>query len=153
MMQKLGFKKGFTLIELLVVIGVLAVIAAGVVALIDPVDKNRAAMDAKVQSDIGQIATAMQSYAARDAAGLYPPALTNLAPSELVRLPSAPSGYATYNCSGCGTATVVVCGELKSKKYASAVPAARPVWRWESSTGKICDTTGTVTPNCGAACP
>ncbi|KKU96569.1 MAG: hypothetical protein UY28_C0032G0011 [Candidatus Amesbacteria bacterium GW2011_GWB1_48_13] len=34
-----AFKKGFTLIELLVVIGVLAVIAAGVVALINPQDK------------------------------------------------------------------------------------------------------------------
>ncbi|KKU96571.1 MAG: hypothetical protein UY28_C0032G0013 [Candidatus Amesbacteria bacterium GW2011_GWB1_48_13] len=33
------FKRGFTLIELLVVIGVLAVIAAGVVALINPQDK------------------------------------------------------------------------------------------------------------------
>lgn len=148
MMQKLGFKKGFTLIELLVVIGVLAVIAAGVVALIDPVDKNRAAMDAKVQSDIGQIATAMQSYAARDAAGQYPTALGTLSPSELVRVPVPPAGYgATQYTIGGTNPNMYLCGPLRSKKY-----TATPNWMWEAATGKTC-AVAACAANATSACP
>jgi len=65
-------KKGFTLIELLVTIGILAVVAAGVVALINPLEKNRQAQDAKVFSDIGQMAGAVQSIAATTVDGAYP---------------------------------------------------------------------------------
>src|SRR3990172_150280 len=56
--------RGFTLIELLVTIGVLAVVAAGVLAAIDPVDKLRAGTDGRAQSDIGQVATGLNTYAA-----------------------------------------------------------------------------------------
>ncbi len=58
-----GVKRAFTLIELLVTIAVLAIVASGVVAIIDPQDKVRQANDAKIQSDIGQLATALQAYA------------------------------------------------------------------------------------------
>ena len=60
------FNKGFTLIELLVTIGVLAVVAAGVVALLDPRDKILQGGDSKVLSDIGQISTAAQAFAAQN---------------------------------------------------------------------------------------
>src|SRR3990172_7528642 len=65
-------RKGFTLIELLVVIGLLAVIAAGVVALINPLEKNRQAQDARIFSDVGQMASATQAVAATTPDGAYP---------------------------------------------------------------------------------
>ncbi|OGD05250.1 hypothetical protein A2379_04575 [Candidatus Amesbacteria bacterium RIFOXYB1_FULL_47_13] len=66
-------KKGFTLIELLVTIGVLAVVAAGVIAAIDPLDKMKQGRDAKVQSDISSVATALNTFAAGQAPFLLLP--------------------------------------------------------------------------------
>ena len=149
----MNFKKlkGFTLIELLVVIGILAVLAAGVVALINPQDKLYAANDSKVQSDIGELAVGAQAYAATHN-GFFPAAFTDLTASgDLGSVPTPPSGYgAAYGlaltpspCTAGTTCTsIVVTGTLKSKKYTAA-----PVWRWESLTGKTC-TVATVTTAC-----
>ena len=149
------FRKGFTLIELLVVIGVLAVIAAGVVALINPQDKLYAANDAKVQSDMGNIATAAQAYAATHN-GFYPATLANMDNSaagsgDLSAIPAAPTGYTAYAVvntpAGCTAGTTctgfTITGQLKSKKY-----SATTFWRWESSSGKACPvaTAATVCP-------
>ena len=65
--------RGFTLIELLVTIGVLAVVAAGVIAAIDPLDKMKQGRDAKVQSDISSVATALNTFAAGQAPFLLLP--------------------------------------------------------------------------------
>lgn len=141
--------KGFTLIELLVVIGVLAVVAAGVVALINPQDKLLQAGDSKVQSDIGQVATALQSYAAQNATGSYPAtgwaAMSTAIGSgaggsgELVAIPvSATNVTYTYQLSG---TTACLHGTLRSRKYVqTAVPAgcggaAVCNWKWSSLTG------------------
>lgn len=141
-------KKGFTLIELLVVIGVLAVIAAGVVALINPQDKLRQASDSKVSNDVGQLATALQSSAAQNPTGLYPAALNDLATTgELVTIPTQPGGGA-YTYTGGGTAVVRVCGTLTSLKYTAGTPASQG-WAWCSSTGRA----GPVANCAGAACP
>lgn len=93
-------KKGFTLIELLVVIGVMAVIAAGVIATINPQQKILQARDSQGQSGVGQLATGLQSRAAVNN-GLYPSAgipdngLTALVTDgELTVLPAAPQGAA-----------------------------------------------------------
>lgn len=152
--KNLRNRVGFTLIELLVVIGVLAVIAAGVVALIDPVDKLSQANDAKVQNDVGQLATAAQSYAAQQASGSYPVSFAQtVASGELTIAPIQPSGYNAYTiastdsgggaCDGTGvdpcTATVIT-GQLKSKKYSTT---GYVTWRWSSATGRICPWNGT----------
>ena len=138
-----NFKKAFTLIELLVVIGVMAVIAAGVVALIDPVDKTRQANDAKVMNDIGQMATAMQAAAAQTSDGLYPATLASLATlGELTVVPAPPTGWAAYALTGGGTSTISICGQLRSKRY-----TATPNWVFCSLTGKAGAVTG-----CGV-CP
>lgn len=142
------FKKGFTLIELLVVIGVLAVIASGVVALINPQDKIRQANDSKVQNDVGQIATALQSAAAQSPTGIYPASYAAFQGSgELVTVPTQPGG-AQYTITGWGTATARVCGNLTSLKYTAATPATTG-WAWCSSTGRA----GPVANCAGAACP
>ncbi|KKU64644.1 MAG: hypothetical protein UX86_C0006G0012 [Candidatus Amesbacteria bacterium GW2011_GWC1_47_15] len=86
-----AFKKGFTLIELLVVIGVLAVIAAGVVALINPQDKIAQANDSKVINDIGQYATALQSYSAQNNLRMHLPDMRLM---NIQQLPVQTPGYA-----------------------------------------------------------
>lgn len=140
----MNFKKGFTLIELLVVIGIMAVLAAGVVALIDPVDKTRQANDAKVANDIAQLATALQSSAAQDATGLYPANLGALVTSgELTVQPVQPVSGAAYGYAGGGTNAVVVTGTLRSKRYTSG---GYNTWQWSSATGKSCPWNGSCMP-------
>jgi len=145
------FKKGFTLIELLVVMGVLAVLAAGLVVAINPADKLKAANDAKVQSDISQIATAANAYATSKN-GFYPANQTDLTGNgDLSSAVSAPTGYTAYAfaltpspCTGGTTCTsIIVSGQLKSQKY-----TATQFWKWDSLAGKMCAAATAAT-----ACP
>ena len=149
----INLKKGFTLIELLVVIGVLAVIAAGVVSLINPQDKLNAANDAKVQSDFGEIGTASQAYAATHG-GFYEAALGDLVTSgDLASVPTAPTGYNAYTgavvntpnpCTAGTTCTAFsISAQLKSKKY-----VATPFWKFDSATGKVCAVANVATGVC-----
>ena len=138
-------KKAFTLIELLVVIGIMAVLAAGVVALIDPLEKTRQANDANVQNAIGQVATAMQSYAAQTTTGTYPALIGDLTTSgELVALPV---GVAVTMLGG-GTNHAAVYAQLTSKKYIAK--GANPYWYWDSAIGQACGHAGI--PALGNAC-
>lgn len=73
---------GFTLVELLVVLVILAVIASGVVIAVNPARRINQAKDAKVKSDIGQIATALQSYFVMYQT--YPAYNSNLLPQAIV---------------------------------------------------------------------
>jgi prepilin-type N-terminal cleavage/methylation domain-containing protein len=141
-------KKAFTLIELLVVIGILAVLMAGVVALIDPVDKNKQALDSRSQSNIAQIATAEESYAAQHN-GAYAAALADLQTyGELKNSVTWPTGYAftiVLTPAGCTTAlnnctAVIVCGSLTSKKYTGGA-TSWPFWRYNTATGVSCPAT------------
>lgn len=151
-------KKAFTLIELLIVIGIMAVIAAGVVALIDPVEKTRQANDANVQNAIGQIATALQSYAAQQPTGTYPAALADLVTfGELSALPVLPNGYSYgYTVNGAST-TAEVHIAVMSKKYTTAkcgvggLPAGPSYWVYSTGNGRACGhcSAGTV-PTLGA---
>lgn len=125
-------KKGFTLIELLVVIGVMAVIAAGVIATINPQQKRLQAMDANSQSAVGQVASALQASMATATAAVpvYPAALANLVPDELAALPQLQGG-ATYNYVGGGTATACVGVNMQAAKNI----AQGVTWCWCSNLG------------------
>ncbi|MFH0863908.1 MAG: type II secretion system protein [Candidatus Gottesmanbacteria bacterium] len=127
-------KKGFTLIELLVVIAVLAVLAAGIFVALDPIDKINAANDAKVQSDIGQIAQAMEAYATVQT-GTYATSQEQLVTNGDLKMTFVPPGGGAYSLSaGSGTPlSQKTWGSLKSKRYTSA---GYSVWMWCSSTGK-----------------
>lgn len=53
--------KGFTLIELLVVIAIIGILAAVVLIAINPAERIAEANDSKTKSNIGQVATAVES--------------------------------------------------------------------------------------------
>lgn len=130
--------KGFTLIELLVVIAILGIIMAAVVAGIDPIDKIRAANDAKVQADIGAIGTAMEAYATMNGSyAINQPAL--IANGDLKVTLTPPTGYVGYtlNCGVAPCANQIIGASLKSKRY-----SATPFWVWCSSNGKAGASTG-----------
>ena len=55
-------KKGFTLIELLITIAIIGILSAAVLVGLNPAQKIKQANDAKVKSDVGQVATALQAY-------------------------------------------------------------------------------------------
>lgn len=138
-MKSLRLRKGFTLIELLVVIAILGVLAAVVLVAINPLQKIQQANDAKVKSDIGQIAQAAVAYATIHN-GAYPAAVGDLQTAgELTVTPTAPTGYLGYTLSatpgGCTTAAgtctnVAIVGELKRP-----VILANTRWCFRSANG------------------
>lgn len=138
-------RKGFTLVELLIVMGIMAVLAAGIIVTINPADKIKAANDAATQNNVGQSATAAQAFAARNGGG-YPVSVTNLVDNG--DLTMAPAGVTvTGQPAGCTVAaenctSVIVYGTLTSKKYTTPVT---PRWLFSSSNNKTCAVADTVT--------
>lgn len=154
-------KRGFTLVELLVVIGVIGVLAAGLVAVINPADRVAAANDAKVIADMNQLAGALQAYAASNG-GSYPViaggtganwnTVVAAVPNEL-SVTSIP-GAATYSYGwSCSTTSCKLSVQQKSKKAIGANPAAYVCW---TSAGGVTSASGTVAamaPTNGVGCP
>lgn len=136
-------KKAFTLIELLVVIGIMAVIAAGVIATINPQQKLFQARDAQTQNAIGQVATALQSYAAQDANGLYPTAAAMnignagsvlITSGELTAFPAlATAATWNYGVNGGQTAVSVYVNLQATKNLVGGVAS---YWCWRSAAGQ-----------------
>ena len=63
-MQKNVQKKGFTLIELLIVIGILAILIAAVVVVLNPAQLLKQARDSQRMSDVGSLESAINLYLA-----------------------------------------------------------------------------------------
>lgn len=61
-LKKHGRRAGFTMIELLVVIAILGILAATVLAAINPVEQINRARDTREQSDAAQLATGVQRF-------------------------------------------------------------------------------------------
>lgn len=140
--------KGFTLVELLVVMGIIAVIASGLVIAINPFDKVARANDAKVQNDISQISVALAAFVASNN-GYYPCTVVAgcsvvtqtsgglqalVDNGDLPMVPEPPSGYTpyVYNVdSADAPIQAVVYTDLKANKY-----NATPYWKWCSFTAK-----------------
>ena len=67
-------RKGFTLIELLIVIGIIAILAAGVVIAVNPGRQFKEARNSNRWSHMNAIANAVYSYTASHQ-GAYPPCI------------------------------------------------------------------------------
>ena len=92
---------GFTLIELLIVIAILGVLAAGVLAAIDPVEQLARGRDSGRKSAVTQLGRAIQAYYTNNSAypilSVWHEALVNS--GEIKVFPSNTSGV-TAPCSG-----------------------------------------------------
>jgi prepilin-type N-terminal cleavage/methylation domain-containing protein len=114
--------KGFTLIELLVVIAIIGILAAVVLVAINPAERIAEANDSKAKSNLGQVATAMEScYTANggkydsclttsvlNTGGYLKQNLTDVSINPASGTPTAPVAYvevtAKSNGGGCTTA-------------------------------------------------
>lgn len=128
---------GFTLIELLVVIAVLAVLAAGVITAINPAKRTKQANDAKIKSDIGQIATGLQAYYTTNI-GMYPaPPLTALETSgDLKKLPAGPGGTCAAYAYSTNPSPCVAGGVCEAQVNCTLQDTTTgELWCWKSSSG------------------
>lgn len=141
-----GEQKGFTLIELIIVIAILGILAAAVLAAIDPIDKLRGGNDTKVLGDIRQIYDAsLRSYTV---ANIMPANLAAVQTSgELKSTPKTPTGYLpspdygwSLNTGAAGTATdVCVWAQVKSKSNVAKAAGATAANAYAvANNGKIC---------------
>jgi prepilin-type N-terminal cleavage/methylation domain-containing protein len=101
--MKFNIKSGFTLVELLVVIGVLGVLATGVLIAINPAEMLSRSRDSSRKSSLKQIGDALERY--RVAAGRYPQTPGN-------NWCGAPGSYYT-SCGADWIPGLVASGELK----------------------------------------
>jgi len=69
-MKKLKLSLGFTLLELIVVIGVMAILAGLILAIVNPLAQFQKANDARRKSDLSQIQKALEQYYQDN--GVYP---------------------------------------------------------------------------------
>lgn len=136
--------RGFTLIELLISVAILGILSAGVLVAVNPVKRQNQAKDAQIRSDIGQIATAAQSYfSSGSGLGSYPLDLGMLVTnSDLKNLPGPP-GSVAYEYIVTADGGGVCDGSLGSPCVYARIsePLADPVvagnvWCWQSSTGQ-----------------
>ena len=133
-------RRGFTLIELLVVIGILGILAAVLIVLIDPGDKIKSANDSKVLQNVREIYGANQRYMALNNAALGT-TVTLVSSGELKLYPVPPTGYATpytfVNNLAVSPTDIIVGGEIQSKSSKSKSLTTNTIG------GVTCTTAGT----------
>ncbi len=62
MKRKLRYTQGFTLVELLIVIALIAILAVGILATINPVEQRNKASDSNTLNDAGEVLNAYERY-------------------------------------------------------------------------------------------
>ncbi len=131
-------KKGFTLIELLVVIAVLGILASVVLVAINPSERIKEANDSGVKNDVGQVATAVESYYTTNS-GSY----SGLTMSTLVS-----QGFLKQQVSDVtldvGTYQTIVYGELDAKSTGCTSTGYWTYYSGDGQTYLCCDTAPSV---------
>lgn len=87
---------GFTLVELLATIAVLAILAAGLLAIVNPVAQTQKAKDAQRKSDLEQISRSLEQYYNDN--NTYPASITfgSAWGSYMAKVPQDPMAGRTY---------------------------------------------------------
>lgn len=111
--SKMKTSRGFTLIELLIVIAILGVLAAGLLATLDPIEQIRRSRDTNRRSQITEFTQALNRYYAN--AGQYPWGSAATGSTDL----TSTQGQAVL-------ATLTTANELKTS-FAAAVETGQPM--------------------------
>lgn len=143
----LEFKRGFTLIELLIVIAILGILAAAVLVAINPAKRQNQAKDSNTKSDVGQIATGLESYFTSQG-GTYPSSgqgLNQLVTNgDLKQIPTTPQGGTyTYGVipGACAGTVASPCTQAAVYNALTDPAVAGNVWCYRTSTGNAAETT------------
>lgn len=125
--------KGFTLIELLVVIAVLGVLAAAIIAAINPITKINQAKDSNIKNEIAQLSGALQAYyTGGGATATYPLSLAALTVNELKALPSSATWVYATAPTGCTGLAASLC--TSASVYGTLnITTAGAAWCWRSN--------------------
>lgn len=133
-----GSQKGFTLIELLVVIGILGILAAALVATIDPFEQLKKADDAKIKNIVAEFENANIRYYTTH--GAFPWADSNSTNTDCTGLAAGSPWTKTLtqldNCikGGAGiVSTLISEGELKSSFDSNATDMGKVYVTWDTN--------------------
>jgi len=129
-------KKGFTLIELIIGITILALLAVGLLAALDPAEQFAKARDTSTRNTLLEIFGAMQRYEA--AQETYPEDVHDLADSTGAAIRTTVSGTSTYNFIGTVSGVeavdaLVTAGELKGNFKNAAGTTMDKIWIYKDA--------------------
>ncbi len=129
-------QKGFTLIELLVVIGILGILAAALVATIDPFEQLKKGDDAKIKNMAVEFQTSLIRYYTTH--GAFPwndPGNSDTACTDLATSGIDPVALNDAGMTSCITNSLVAEGELKSAFTTNTADLAKVQVNWDSGDG------------------
>lgn len=138
-MKRIPNKNAFTLIELLVVIAVLGILAGGVLVAISPLKRINQANDAKVKSDIGQIAQSSQAYFIQNLS--YPRTVAQLVTNRDLKVaPKQPKTNSDYEITptpaDCDGTSTNPCTDITVEGTLLAPQTPNGTYKWDSTTNQ-----------------